>query len=51
VSANGWDAAGAKVFGFTTFWINRQGLPIERHAPDPDFIVGTLGHIPAIVSV
>jgi 2-haloacid dehalogenase len=51
VSANGWDAAGAKVFGFTTFWINRQGLPIERHAPDPDFIVGTLAHIPAIVSV
>jgi hypothetical protein len=26
-------------------------VPIERHAPDPDFIVGTLGHIPAIVSV
>jgi 2-haloacid dehalogenase len=51
VSANGWDAAGAKAFGFTTFWINRQGLPIERHAPDPDFVVGTLGHIPAIVSV
>ena len=49
VSANGWDATGAKAFGFTTFWINRQGLPIERHGPEPDFIVGTLGHIPAIV--
>ena len=50
VSANGWDAAGAKAFGFTTFWINRQGLPIERHAAEPDFAVATLGHIPAIVS-
>jgi len=49
VSANGWDAAGAKAFGFTTFWINRQGVPIERHAPEPDFVVATLGHIPAIV--
>jgi 2-haloacid dehalogenase len=51
VSANGWDAAGAKAFGFTTFWINRQGLPVERHAAGPDFIVGTLGHLPAIISV
>jgi 2-haloacid dehalogenase len=49
VSANGWDAGGAKAFGFTTFWINRQGVPIERHAPEPDFVVATLGHIPAIV--
>jgi 2-haloacid dehalogenase len=51
VSSNGWDAAGAKAFGFTTFWINRQGVPIERHAPEPDFVVATLGHIPAIVNV
>ena len=42
VSSNGWDAAGAKVFGFTTFWINRYGVPVERHAPEPDFIVGSL---------
>src|SRR5437867_2272189 len=31
VSSNGWDAAGAKAFGFTTFWINRDLLPTERH--------------------
>ena len=49
VSANGWDAAGAKAFGFTAFWINRLGLPVERHAPAPDYVIGTLGHIPAIV--
>jgi 2-haloacid dehalogenase len=50
VSSNGWDAAGAKVFGFTTFWINRYGVPVERHAPEPDFIVGSLANIPAIVA-
>jgi 2-haloacid dehalogenase len=49
VSANGWDAAGAKAFGFLTFWINRNGEPIERHAPEPDFIVGSLGNIGPIV--
>lgn len=51
VSSNGWDAAGAKVFGFTTFWINRYGLPVERHAPEPDFIVGSLAHVAALSSV
>jgi 2-haloacid dehalogenase len=49
VSANGWDAAGAKAFGFTTFWINRDGLPIERHAPAPDFVLRSLAEIPALV--
>jgi 2-haloacid dehalogenase len=49
VSANGWDAAGAKAFGFLTFWINRNGEPIERHAPEPDFIVASLGNIGPIV--
>ena len=49
VSSNGWDAAGAKAFGFTTFWINRNGDPVERHAPAPDYIVGSLAHISPIV--
>ena len=48
VSANGWDAAGAKAFGFTTFWINRDATPTERHAPPPDFAVGTLADIVAL---
>jgi 2-haloacid dehalogenase len=48
VSANGWDAAGGKAFGFTTIWINRLGDPVERHAPEPDFIVGSLAHIAAL---
>jgi 2-haloacid dehalogenase len=50
VSSNGWDAAGAKTFGFTTFWINRYGLPVERHAPEPDFVVGSLTHVVAIAT-
>ena len=49
VSSNGWDAAGAAAFGFTTFWINRAGDPVERHAPEPDFIVGSLANVAPIV--
>jgi 2-haloacid dehalogenase len=49
VSSNGWDAAGAKAFGFTTFWINRDGLPVERHAPAPDFVVASLALVPGLV--
>ena len=30
VSSNGWDAAGAAWFGYTTFWINRSGHPAEQ---------------------
>ncbi len=29
VSSNGWDAAGAAWFGYTTFWINRSRQPLE----------------------
>ena len=45
VSSNGWDAAGATAFGFTTFWINRGGQPTERHAPAPDFTIASLSEI------
>jgi len=50
VSSNGWDAAGAKAFGFTTFWINRYGLPVERHAPEPDYVVGSLANVAAMAA-
>jgi 2-haloacid dehalogenase len=42
ISSNGWDAAGAKAFGFTTFWINRDGQPTERHASAPDYAIESL---------
>lgn len=48
VSANAWDAAGAKACGFTTFWINRNGLPVERHAPAPDYVLGSLAEFAAL---
>lgn len=50
VSSNGWDAAGAKAFGFTVFWINRSGAPLERHAPAPDAQIQSLADLPALVA-
>ena len=46
VSSNGWDAAGAKSFGFRVFWVNRAGAPVERLGVRPDAIVRDLGEIP-----
>ena len=45
VSSNCWDALGAKSFGFTVFWINRAGAPLERLGFKPDRIVGRLDEI------
>jgi 2-haloacid dehalogenase len=35
VSSNGWDAIGATWFGYTTLWVNRAGLPLERLGTEP----------------
>lgn len=32
----GWDAAGAKWFGYPTFWVNRQDQPAEELGTTPD---------------
>jgi 2-haloacid dehalogenase len=37
VSSNAWDVLGATWFGFTTHWVNRQGLPFEALEPKPHF--------------
>ena len=50
VSSNCWDAIGAKTFGFTTFWINRAGAPVDRHGPPPDAIIATLSDLPALLA-
>lgn len=34
----GWDAAGAKAFGYPTFWVNRLKLPVEQLDFTPDAI-------------
>jgi 2-haloacid dehalogenase len=36
VAFAGWDAAGAKSFGYPTYWLNRQKLPAERLGAAPD---------------
>ncbi len=35
VSSNGWDACAATWFGYTTLWVNRAGLPLERLGVKP----------------
>lgn len=32
----GWDAAGAKAYGFPTFWVNRLGVPAEELGQQAD---------------
>ncbi len=48
VSANAWDAIGARAYGFTSFWINRAEMPLDRHGPAPDFILGSLAELPSL---
>lgn len=38
----GWDAAGARWFGYPTFWVNRLSLPAEALPPGPDATGATL---------
>jgi 2-haloacid dehalogenase len=45
VSSNGWDAAGAKSFGFRAFWVNRGGAPVERLGVRPDAVIANLGEL------
>lgn len=45
VSSNGWDAAGAKAFGFRVFWVNRGGAPVERLGVRPDATIADLGKL------
>jgi len=45
VSSNGWDAAGAKAFGFQVFWVNRARAPVERLGVRPDETVADLAQL------
>jgi 2-haloacid dehalogenase len=42
VSSNGWDAAGARSFGFVAYWVNRGGAPPDRLGSPPDAVVADL---------
>ncbi|WP_339644238.1 haloacid dehalogenase type II [Jannaschia helgolandensis] len=46
VSSNGWDAAAATGYGFTTAWVNRMGLPVDRLPWTPTHILTDLSDIP-----
>ncbi|HEV8094968.1 MAG TPA: haloacid dehalogenase type II [Burkholderiales bacterium] len=50
VSSNGWDALGAKSFGFRVWWINRAGAPLDRLDFQPDGMVSGLGELPAALA-
>ena len=45
VSSNGWDAAGAKAFGFRAYWVNRGRAPEERLGFPPDRVIANLAEL------
>jgi 2-haloacid dehalogenase len=45
----GWDVAGAKWFGYTTFWVNRLDLPVGELGVAPDGMGGSLAELVAFV--
>jgi 2-haloacid dehalogenase len=49
VAFAGWDAAGAKTFGYPTYWVNRLGLPAEELGTLPDATGASLTDLPAFV--
>jgi 2-haloacid dehalogenase len=43
VAFAGWDAAGAKWFGYPTYWANRGHAPVEVLGTEPDRMAADLG--------
>ncbi|MEL7132438.1 MAG: haloacid dehalogenase type II [Pseudomonadota bacterium] len=50
VSSNGWDAAGASGYGFTTAWVNRTCEPVDRLPWVPDHTLTDLTGIPELAA-
>jgi len=48
VSSNGWDAAGAAGYGFSTAWVNRAGEPMDRLPWTPQHVLSDLTSIPQL---
>lgn len=46
VSANAWDVAGAKAYGYRVAWCNRAGAPEEELGVRPDLVVRDLTQLP-----
>ena len=51
VSSNGWDAAAAAGYGFTTAWVNRAGEPMDRLPAEPQHVLSDLTTIPDLAGV
>lgn len=51
VSANGWDAHGAKASGMRVAWCNRACQPAERIPETPDIVVASLADLPVMLGV
>jgi 2-haloacid dehalogenase len=49
VTSNGWDATGAAVFGMRVAWCNRAGVPAETFGPAPEWTIGSLADLTAII--
>ena len=49
VAFAGWDAAGAKQFGYPTYWANRQRLPPEELGVVADASGDTLGEVRSLL--
>ena len=50
VAFAGWDVAGAKWFGYPTFWVNRLNSPGEELGVTPDAIGGNLNDLVSFVN-
>jgi 2-haloacid dehalogenase len=46
----GWDAAGARRFGYPTFWVNRLQAPPEELGAPPDGVGASLDGLVAFVA-
>ncbi|MEM9637944.1 MAG: haloacid dehalogenase type II [Pseudomonadota bacterium] len=51
VSSNGWDAACATGYGFTTAWVNRAGEPVDRLPWRPAHRIADLTGIPGLAGL
>jgi len=51
VTANAWDAAGAKCFGMMVAWINRFGQRPERLPCEADAEIASLDGLPALLDI
>jgi 2-haloacid dehalogenase len=49
LSSNGWDATGAKSFGFNVTWVNRFGQKPEKLGFAPDRTIDDLDNLPGIL--